>query len=403
MEKRYETLDRIIEYGIYLYIFLTFLAKGEGIRNILIFGNFALWLFTLKHRKNLYLLKKPVSKWLWIWLGVAPFAVIFSIDPLYSLMDLKRELLKVGLLFPVISTVMADGERLKKALFVCYVTAILIVGAGFYSYGTQEMEMLKPDTLLVHIWHNRFARYLCMLLPFSFVLYHTWKGAASRTILTVSLVVFVLALVLSTSRGGLAGFASIMFIWSLYLSRKKGYNLKKIMAYLIIVPLVIGILAYWSVPDVKTRIDNLTRDLHTFNERTVLWKAAVYAIVNRPVTGWGYGDDLFHRDEPFKETILKKALPTDKNQHNMFLEILFHQGIIGFIPYLLLVLIAIKVFWTEALRATGLKSYMLIACASIILGNYVVHSMLTSVEMTHLAVVLGLGMAASGTNESSHN
>ncbi|MEF9426334.1 MAG: hypothetical protein L0956_03880, partial [Candidatus Mariimomonas ferrooxydans] len=271
MEKKYENIDRIIEVGIYLYIIFMFLTKGESIRNILIFGNFALWLFTLKHRKNLYLLKNPVSILCWIFIGVIPFSVIFSIDPLYSFLELRHEPLKFALLFPVISTVMSDKTRLKRAVYVCFFTSILIVSIGYYSYLAHDIQVLRPDTALMDTGdtgHNKFARYLITLLPFSFILYFMWqKKAGLRALLSISFIISVFALILSSSRGGYTGFLSMVFIWALFLSRTKKYNLHRIMSVTVVVILMLGTLSWFSSPGLRERISLTAGQLPTLNDR----------------------------------------------------------------------------------------------------------------------------------------
>ncbi len=405
MGKKHEIIEKIIEYGIYLYIIFMFLTKGEGIRNILIFGNFGLWLFTLKHRKNLYLLNDPVSRLCWIFLGVTLFSVIFSIDPLYSFLELRGDPLKFALLFPVIATVMADAKRLKIVVYVSFFTAVLIVLIGYYSYFSHDIQLLRPDTLLMNTGntgHNKFARYLNTLLPLTFILYFIWhKKPGLKALLIVSFIISVFALILSTSREGCIAFLSIAFIWALYLSRTRGYNFKKIIACLIIVIFLFGVLSWFYFPQVRERISNLSEDLYTFNERTEIWAPAIYAFKQRPLSGWGYGNRIFHQDEPYKDTPYKVA--PSKGPHNTFLRILLLQGIIGAIPYALLLLIAIKVFWKEAFKTTGIKSYVLVACVSILIGNYIINSMLADLQLRYLAVVLGLGMAAKGIDEDSHN
>ncbi len=82
--------------------------------------------------------------------------------------------------------------------------------------------------------------------------------------------------------------------------------------------------------------------------------------------------------------------------HNVFLDILFHQGIIGFIPYVLLVIVSMKIFWKEALKKEGMAGYILLACVSVLVGNYLLHAMFSLIKLRYLAVVIGLGMAAKG-------
>ena len=400
MKKQYALIDKIIEHSIYLFIFFLFLAKGEAIRNILVFGSFILWALTLKHRGNLSLLKKQLSILCWIYLGATVLSVLFSIDFQYSLSELKEKPLKFAMLFTVISTVMADEEKLKKTALVCLITVVFIVIAGYYSYIFHNIRLLTPNTVLVHAWHNKFARYVCMLLSFTFILYFVWRRPVFKSLLVIVLIVSVLALILSTSRGGYMGFMGIVFVWSLYIARTRGYNFKKVLAYILIVFLIVGTFSYLTFPNVNRRMNNLSKDILTITERTELWKAAVHGIKVRPVFGWGYGDNIYRWDEPFEDTIYEKAPQTEKGVHNIFFRIMFHQGFVGLIPYILIILIAVKDFWKEAFMTTGVSSYMLVACVSVLVGNYILHAMLADVELIHLAVVLGLGMAAKGIREN---
>ncbi len=401
-EKRVETIDRIIEYGIYAYIFFMFLAKGEGIRNLLIFGLFGLWLMTLKYRTDLHLLKNTVSRLCRIYAGAIVISAIFSMDPAFSLKELKDEPLKFVLLFPVIATVMADETRLKKAAYVSLGTLLLIVFAGYYSYIFHDIPMLKPDTPWVHAWHTKFAAYVNTYLPIACILFFIWNKTGPKVILTASVVVSVIALVLSTSRGGYLAFFVIVLVWLLYLSRKKGHKLKMTVALFMIILVIFGTASYLFSPRLRERISQTPEEIYTANARTDLWKAAIYAFRERPLTGWGYGANIYLRDEPYRDTPYKKSPQNEKDQHNMFIKILFHEGIIGIVPFVLLIMTAIKVFWREAFRANGIKSYMLMACASIFIGNYVVQAMLeTLFKLQYIAVVLGLGMAARGINEDS--
>lgn len=397
---KYEIIDTIIEYGVYVYIFFIFLSKGEGIITIVIFMNFGLWLFTLKYRKNLYILKDPVSKLCWIYAGVTLLSVIFSIDPMYSLDDFKGEPLKLAILFPVIATVMSNKKRLERALYVMLISLILMVSIGYYSYIFSDLPFLKPDTVLMHAWHNRFAGYINTFIPFVFILFFIWKKPALKAVLFATLVLIVFALVLSTSRGGYLAFFVIAVVWSLYLSRTGKYNFKKLMSSLILIVLIIGAFSYLYFPDVTVRMNTLSTDVYTLNERTELWGAAIEAITDKPVFGWGYGDEIFFWDAPFVNTSYKTAPP--KGPHNQFLTVLFHQGITGLVPYVLLIIVTIITFWKAAINSTGIKGYVLVACVSVFLGNYFFHALIESMfKLRHIALIIGLGLAAKGMNENS--
>ncbi len=405
MEKKHEFIDKVIEAGIYLYIVFMFLTKGEGLRNVLIFGNFSLWLLILKYRKNLYLLKEPVSILCWIFVGATLFSVIFSIDPLYSFLELRGEPIKFILLFSVITTVMADEVKLKRAVYVCFFTALLIVIIGYYSYIFLDIPMLKPYTPLMHTGHsgsNRFARYLNTLLPFSFILLFLLKKTGNKALFISLLTISIIALILSGSRGGYIAFFIIVFVWALYLSQIRRYNFKRVIVFLVLILFIFGALSWFYSPYGREKISNLSKQISTVNLRTEAWGPALDAIKKRPFFGWGYGYRIYYLDEPYRDTPYKIAPP--KGSHNMFIKVLFHQGIVGIIPYVSLIIFSAVIFWREALKTSGIKSYILIACVSVIAGNFIFHAMLENTPRLHyLAVVLGMGMAARGIDENSHN
>ncbi len=401
MRNNLQRIDRIIEAGIYLYILFMFLTKGEGIRNILIFGNFALWLFTLRYRDNLHLFRNPVSIFFWTYIGITALLVPLSIDPLYSFLELRHEPLKSALLFPVIATVMADEKRLKKIPYVCFFTALLIVLNGYYSYIFYDIPVLKPHTPLMHAWHNKFARYLNTLLAFSFILYFLWHRLSLRLLLGISFVISIFALLLSTSREGYLAFFTIACIWGLYIWKTRGHNFFKIISIVTLLFLAIGILSIIHFPHIRERIFLTVKHMKTLNERAEPWEPAFYAVLERPVIGWGYGDDIFYKTEPYKHVPYLRV--PEKGPHNTYVEIIFSQGIIGLIPYILLLLFSTATFSKSAFRLSGIRSYILIACVSIIIGNYIINAIFTVLKLNYLAVVLGLGMAAMGSDEDSHS
>jgi O-antigen ligase len=379
-----------------------FLTRGEGIRNILIFGNFGLWLLTLKYRNNLHLLKEPVSQLFWLAMGVSIFSGIFSIDPLYSFSQLLGEPLKSLLLLPVIATVMAEEKRLIRSIYVMFFTALMMVFIGYYSYFMHDIPLLKPDTWLMHAWHNKFARYLCALLPFMFILYFIWKNIWLKIVLIISLIISVFALILSTSRGGYISLFSIVCVWTVYLAREKRVNLKKALTIITISVLFLSVLSWSLLPPVRDRLSKLPEQLSTINKRTEAWIPILYAFKEKPIFGWGYGERIFFQSEPYSETPYKNTPPTILGPHNTFMKILFHQGLIGFIPYVLLILISIRAFWKKIITSSKLGSYVLVSCVSVLIGNYILHSLLAVHYLPHLAVLLGFGIAATGIHENSH-
>jgi O-antigen ligase len=406
-EKKYEIIDRVIESGIYLFIVFMFLSKGEGIRNILIFGNFILWLFTIKHRKNLYILKQPISVLFWLFLGVTLFSVIFSMDPVYSFLELRGDPLKAALLFPVISTVMISEQRLKRLVFVCFLTTALILSIGFYSYFSHDIPALKADTILMHtgsIGYNRFVIFLNTILPFAFIPALLSNKPRGKALLGILIFISLIALLLTASRMGLLAFFCILLTWSLYFAKKRNISPIKIIASITVTLCILITISWFSFPYTKNRFFSTFEELQTVNLRTQAWKPAIYAFLQRPIFGWGYGDQIFFQDEPFQNTFYRKAPDIfPKNLHNVFIKILFHQGIVSLIIYCFLILYAIKYFWKSSFLFNNIRSYVSIASVSVLVSNYIVHSMTEEVpNLRFLSVIIGIGIVAQFINENSN-
>ncbi len=255
---------------------------------------------------------------------------------------------------------------------------------------------MKPVTNLRHAWHSKFAMDINTLLPFTCVLLLITKDMRFKIILIITMIIGILGVILSTSRGGLAAFLCILVIWIIYVLRKYRINMKVMLGSVIMIALLSGSVLFNS-PNIKQRFYDLGHDITTFHERTEIWRPLIAAAAEKPILGWGYGPKIFMMGKPFKETPYKLPPvifdPAFRNPHNSFLKILFHQGIVGLILYTVLLVIATGGFWRDAYSANNFKSYILIACTSILIGTYFVNSIVENPYLTDLALILGIGLA----------
>jgi O-antigen ligase len=397
-DKTFKIIDTYIESTIYVYIVFMFLSKGEGIRNIILFGNLGLWLLSIRSRKDLHLFKKPFFFFFCAFLGSSVLSAALSIDPRYSFSQLLGDPLKALLIFPVFATVLADAQRLRRAAYACLIAALVIMLNGYYSYLFGHTEVLKPHTWLMKVWYNRFSSYMNILLPFAFILFFFWKKPGQRALLMLFFFFAVLALILNATRTGLLEFAVIAAIWLVYLATAKKYRLTKAVVTLTFCVFLAASLAWGISPWVREKAMRTRSDLPTLNYRTVGWSAALYAFMERPIEGWGYGETIFQMDEPFRNTPIKTH-PLIETPHNTFFTVMFHQGTVGIIPYVLIIGWACVAFWKEAVRGTGIRSYVLMACFSVVVGNYIIYAFFNPAKFHHLTVILGIGMAAVNLHE----
>lgn len=380
--------ELFIEYGIYIYIIIMFLNKGESIKNIALYGAFGLWLFSGKWRdKALY--RHPVTLVFGAFLMSVLLSVVFSIDPAYSFGTLLGDELKAVLLFLILATSFSSEKKLKGLLVSLCISAAIMISIGFYSYLTQNLPFLTAKIELMYAWHNRFARYLCLTTPFAAAVFLISKSWINRALLLSLILSGAIAIVLSTSRGGMLSSLLIVAVWLFFIYKRKSYDLRKI------TPIITGSFLFIIVfglvvsPTLKTRITNTE---NVINLRLPVWHEAIEAAKKRPIFGWGTGGEIFHRPEPHSDPSYKS--PTKAGPENMFISILFHQGIVGLFAYIALIATALAVFFRSALKAyTSLRSFVLVTICGIIVGNYIGHSFFAVDTIRGLAILIGIGVA----------
>ena len=390
---RSRATESFIEYGIYIYFIIMFLNKGESIKNIALYGAFALWLISGKWKdRDFY--RSPVTILFGGYLFSVLLSVIFSMDPVYSLSSLRRDILKAVVLFPILATSFSTEQRLRRLSISLSISATIMIAIGFYSYLTQDISFLKPNTELMYAWHNRFARYLCLTTPFAIVLILTSKNKINMVGL-FSLIIFgSMAVILSTSRGGMFAVVLIVTVWILFVYKKGVFNFRKIILISLIAFITMFFIGLSTSPALKARLGGM----ESVNLRLDAWNEAWGSIQQRPILGWGYGKGIFHREEPYLKTT-SNSLPKT-GPENTFIQVLFHQGLVGLGVYISLILTAVVVFFRSALRTeNSLRSYVLITACGIIVGNHIGHSLVAAEIFRGLAIILAIGIAAEkGSN-----
>jgi len=414
MMNRRDWLDRVVEYGIYIYMVFLLLSRGEGVRNVILFGSFFFWL--IKYRKRFSFLRHPLYVAFYVFIGSTILSSVFSLDPSYSLFELTKEPLRGFLLFPVFITFL---DTRKKLLNVCYaftLALIVILLNGYYSYLIKGIEIFHSRTWLLSEWYNKYASYLTFLIPFTIAIFFYTDKKVVRLISVVVYLFAFTALILNGTRTAWLAFVFIQLVW-LYFEKEtlvKRLNVNFYILALTIITITIILIAY--SPYVESKIITSISQLNTFNYRTIGWRAAIEASRGRPLLGWGYGKQIFHRDEPFKGTSFKRRPYVEikdddtgwrlylDDPHNTFLMVLFHQGLIGLTSYIVFIGLAVFNLYGAIRRdGEGWRRYFLLACLSSLIGNFIIYAFFNPLRFHYLAVIIALGMAALGRDEGSHN
>src|SRR3972149_10754780 len=161
-------LSLVTEYGIYLYIFLLFFDKGEGLRTLGLYSALATWL-------ALFLLKKITLSFDVITFGFFAFVIttilssFFSIEPLYSLQSLKRDILKSAITFLIISTYFDTRMILRLCKVIC-ISGIIILFFGLHSLLLARTSYYTSENIFLSLDKNEFGFFVGLFTPF-FILF----------------------------------------------------------------------------------------------------------------------------------------------------------------------------------------------------------------------------------------
>jgi len=178
---------------------------------------------------------------------------------------------------------------------------------------------------------NDLALACCTAFPFAFFGFERLRGGA-KWIAGALAVVFVMAIVVSFSRGGFVGLAAVG-LYCFYFSRRKGRNIAigiaSILAFLVFAPAE-------YIEEIKTIQDTQGG---TAESRRFLWDAAVNMWKDNPVIGVGGGGTLWLIGE-YQPTDPKYDHPSYRLRnwsgqavHSLYFELLAEFGIVGILLY----------------------------------------------------------------------
>ncbi len=177
---------------------------------------------------------------------------------------------------------------------------------------------------------NELAYILVMLVPLAAVL-ATGARLSVRLMLWAAIGLYVSAIYLTFSRGSLMGLAGVMVLLAL---RQRGLLVKAGMAILLI-----GGLVFVSTSlDRSDGLSNINQD-YTFNQRIATVKAGLAMFAAHPIVGVGINCAVvafpLYAPADFKA---KGALVI----HNTIVQALSKTGVLGFIPFILLIICALS-------------------------------------------------------------
>lgn len=273
------------------------------------------------------------KKTLWI-IG---FLLAALISALFSdvASDLLENLLRL-FIFTALYIVLIVMIRDMKTLTYCIqalvagaalsVLSPLIIGTG----GSGAIDLQRYGGL----WgdQNEFAAILLVIIPFSLMLYQYERKKIIKTLYGASFIIILIGFFLTYSRGGFLAFV-VLFLLASYRIIKSKHRVK-ILAILIPAVIVLSAVFYNTIADEYiSRVETLRAiqnnesasvDGSIKNRYVFYFEVAPQIFFQNPIVGVGPGGFIHYN--------------THRNQvaHNTYLEILTGMGLLGFIPFLVI-------------------------------------------------------------------
>ncbi len=315
-------------------------------------------------------------------LGATALSSLTALWPRYALESVS-DLLKMAIVFFFIVNCANTERRLRGVMWTVVIGGLLPAFGTLHNYA--QGNIVEGRTAWVGIFANpnEVAYSLVILLPLAAFL-AAGLGLRPRLALLGVALVFVAAILVTFSRGGLVGLVTVM---GLYAWRKRSIVLQGVMVALVAAALVLAG-RFWSRGE---GFQNLNQD-NSFQERLATSQAGLAMFADHPLFGVGLGCSVIAWPLYAPEGLYTRgALVT----HNTFVQALGETGAIGFIPFVLFVGFGLYHARKLALESPGTGMANLGAGIEIAIWGFVVCGMSGGYVLTWFPyILLGLGASA---------
>jgi O-antigen ligase len=380
-------------FGIYLFLLLMFGGRFGTFRELGLYLPSFLWLFQGIIRKNFGVAwREPLLIGI---LGLSLSAVLstlLSTAPFHALVLLKREYLKILLLYFVISATFAYRERLNRLAFFIALVGILYLCVGFYKIFGDLLESGNIN----YDQTRYYATVFLFFFPF-FLLRSICTEGLKRVLWTLPLMGSMAGILLIGVRGSWLALFGVVCIW-LYFLREKSSAVFVVLKRAVPVILLALVIVFILFPGQLNMIKERTVQKVQLSLRFETWNIFLIMAKDRFLTGHGI-DDAAMRDRfraEFRrvrgENLAEGIQPT--TPHNQFIKILYQQGIVGLMLYCaLFIVLTYRTVETFRMHREGAPLFIGTAVFSVIIGEYVIRCLTEDRSLVPLGFLLGMAGA----------
>lgn len=342
-----------------------------------------------------------------IWILVFGVVAILSLFVSYDPSESQKRLIRLWRLIPMyffIVFFISNIRTLNRAqLFLIIGGALSIMLNLMLEIGKRGFDPTIGDLRSSGLVGdpNEFAVIILVLMPLSLLMFFRSKGSLKKAISLGLFAVLLIGFFGTFSRGGFLGF-SVMLMFSMFKFNilNKRSNKVKVFAYIMILA-IMGMAVFYPLSErYVARIETLgasptSQDAaRSVSGRYELYTTALNVFLDHPILGVGMRS--FH------------ALnPRGKVAHNTYLEVLSGMGLLGFIPFMTILLLSwrelkrIQNFWKLRGKESSL-TYQSAAALELGFAGYFVAATFVSLdihEMTWLLITFSSVLWKISLNE----
>jgi len=327
--------------------------------------------------------------------GMAFVAIVVVASLTGPTVKVAPEQFFLGFLLPVlipwlIFRHVRDRERWDWLMAVFAVAALILVFRNLAQY-VQEWLALGKLSSDVHL-HRRFAVNLVFGLPFLLWVAvgsrQRWLAATGWMLAVVSLVMIVA----TGARGAWLGAFVVILIYLVFLRSRRLFVASA-------AGLAIAVIAGLTVIPAELVVNKIQQGMDTSNRTAGTWGPAVEMIRDRPLLGYGLGDNVFHQE--FNRRVVTAEHWTIRQSlgpHSFFLALGFAAGLPALLVLLMLFGLAVWPMGRRlptylaaggTARSFGLSGVALLAAVS---GTYAVIGNVENLNWNLFGFWLGMSM-----------
>jgi len=290
-------------------------------------------------------------RWSWfhtaflVFLGIIGFTTITAANNYYAY-ETFQAMAVYFVMFLILSNVVDSFDRLQKLIWLLLVIHLYFAAKGILTFVTGQHYIATTGQYTSGVVasgfigdENDFAMAINMMIPFAFFGFFYLRGKA-KLLSGALLVVFVLAVISSFSRGGWVGLGAIV-TYGLFNIRKK-FAVLGLILILAATALIFAPAEYWE--EVSSVTDTSES---TASARLRFWDAGVRMFMDSPIIGVGAANGGIHMPD-YVRGFRDANTQWGRAFHGTWIQVLAELGALGMVVYLIMIVLFFK-----ALRRIG--------------------------------------------------